>query len=136
MSTQSCQVLERGVSNSPPESTSEGVYLSFKGFTIAEAKLTRYCLDPEKKHSGEFFEVGYGRLDHDLLFQHIEEGFDLSKKIGERTSPRGDKQFCIPIQLGVTKKRTFNTAWQIDAGNLYRKMVTAYLDRRVAEEDI
>ena len=110
-----------------------GYYHSAKGFRIAVAKLARFCLDPEKKHAKEFFDVGYQPSDSDLLFRHIEEGFDMGRKIGERKSEMGDDQFCIPMKLGVTEKRMFSTAWQIDKGALEPKLVTAYLDRRVKE---
>lgn len=35
----------------------DGVYRSTKGFTAAVAKLAKYCLNPEKRHSKELFDV-------------------------------------------------------------------------------
>lgn len=111
-----------------------GTYRSNKRFVVASAKLSRFCLDPNGKHSKEFFDVGYTVDDSDLLFQHIEEGFDMNKKIGERMSQRGEHQFSIPIKLGVTTKQIFNTAWQIDDSSIEPRLITIYLDRRLKED--
>lgn len=108
-------------------------YHSEKGFSIAWGKLAKYCLDPSKKHSKDFFSIGYTEKDSDLLFKHIEEGFDLTKKMGERKTERGEDQFRIPISLGVTQKKIFTTSWQIDLGKTEPKLTSAYLDRRNKE---
>lgn len=113
----------------------DDTYLSSKGFTIAVAKIGKFLLDPGKKHSKEFFDVGYTPSDSEKLFKHIEAGYDLNKKTGMRKSDRGDDQFSIPMELGVTARRIFNTAWQIDKGASKPKLVSAYLDRRVKEDD-
>lgn len=113
----------------------DGVYHSEKGFSIATAKLDRFCLDPSKKHAKEFFDVGYEEGDSELLFRDIENGFDLAKKGPDRLSDRGDTQFTIPMELGVTKTRLFSTAWQVDKSGNEPKFVTAYVDRRLKEGD-
>lgn len=110
-----------------------GTYRSEKGFTVAVAKLAKFCLDPEKKHSKEFFDVGYKPSDSDLLFSHIEQGFDLNKKIWERFNSDGARQFVIPMELGVTTTRLFNTSWQVDKDSDTPKLVSAYIDRRLKE---
>ena len=108
----------------------DGTYHSMKGFTAAVAKLARYCLNPEKPHAQEFFDVGYKESDSDLLFRHIEEGFDLSKRTGNRKNERGEEQFRIPMNLGVTKKKPFTTSWQIDKEGDLPKLTSAYRDHR------
>lgn len=108
----------------------DGVYHSPKGFTTAVAKLAKFCLNPEKKHSKDFFDVGYKESDSELLFKHIEDGFDMSKRVGDRISERGQAQFRIPMNLGVLKKKVFTTAWQIDKEGDPPKLTSAYLDRR------
>ena len=110
------------------------VYHSKKGFSVAEAKLSKFFLNAAKKHAKEFFEVGYTANDADRLLKDIEAGFDLAKKSSTRKSPRGDDQFCIPMRLGVTQKRMFTTAWQTSDGEDEPKLITAYLDRRVKED--
>lgn len=107
-----------------------GVYHSPKGFTAAVAKLAKYCLDPDKPHAQEFFDVGYKESDSDLLFQHIEDGFDLTKRIGDRKGAKGEDQFRIPMMLGVTEKKSFTTSWQIDNPGDKPKLTSAYRDRR------
>ena len=108
----------------------EGAYHSGKGFTAAVAKLAKYCLNPEKPHAKEFFDVGYKESDSDLLFRHIEEGFDMAKRIGIRHTESGEEQFRIPMKLGITQKRTFTTSWQIDKDGNVPKLTSAYRDRR------
>ena len=108
----------------------DGVYHSSKGFTAAVAKFAKYFLDPEKPHAKEFFDVGYKQSDSDLLFQHIEEGFDLSKRTGTRKNERGQEQFRIPMMLGVVQKKSFTTSWQIDKEGDMPKLTSAYRDRR------
>ena len=111
----------------------DGVYHSPKGFTAAVAKLAKYCLNPEKKHSKEFFDVGYKTTDADLLFEHIEKGFDVTKKRGVMKIGSDVEKFNIPMELGVTKKKMFTTAWQIDAPGAKPRLTSAYRDRRAKE---
>lgn len=106
------------------------MYHSPKGFTAAVGKLAKYCLNPEKKHSQDFYDVGYKQTDSDLLFHHIEEGFDMDKKTGMRKSLRGEDQFVIPMELGVTARKIFTTSWQIDKEGDLPKLTSAYRDRR------
>lgn len=107
-----------------------GVYHSSKGFTAAVSKFAKYFLDPKQPHSKEFFDVGYKESDSDLLFRHIEEGYDLSKRTGMRKNDRGQEQFRIPMSLGVTRKKSFTTSWQIDKEGDQPKLTSAYRDRR------
>lgn len=111
----------------------DGVYHSEKGFTIAEAKLSKYCLNPKQKHAKEFFGLGYTPNDSDMLFRHIEEGFDMSKRKDERKGYGGSVQFLIPMELGVSSKRIFTTSWQIDKESDSPRMTSAYMDRRNKE---
>ncbi len=113
----------------------DGCYRSDKGFRVSTAKLEKYCLQKGRKHAQEFFDVGYTQADSEKLFRDIEAGFDLSKKQGERLSPRHDIQFGIPMQLGVSEKQLFTTAWQIDKGSEEPKLISAYRDRRVKEDE-
>ena len=116
-----------------PDTIVDGVYRSSKGFTVAAAKLGKFCLDPEKKHSKEFFDVGYKPGDSDLLFSHIEQGFDINKMIRERLNSDGARQFVIPMMLGVINRRLFTTAWQVDKDSDTPKLTSAYIDRRLKE---
>lgn len=109
----------------------DGYYQSEKGFYVPTAKLQKYCLDPEKKHSKEFFEDGYTKDDGEKLFRDIESGFDLSKKQGERPGFQGRETYSIPMALGVTSKREYTTAWCDDGPNDGPRFITAYVDRRV-----
>jgi hypothetical protein len=112
----------------------DGIYHSTKGFAVAQSKLAKYCLNPDKPHAKEFFEVGYKETDEAILFQHIQSGFDMNKKSESRFRESGAEQFAIPMKLGVTKQRTFTTSWQIDEPGDEPRMTSAYLDRRVKED--
>ncbi|MGM9650979.1 MAG: hypothetical protein ACI3VX_03450 [Faecousia sp.] len=72
---------------------------------IADNKITKFCLDPSKKHYAESVNVGYRpdnpeQLRADLLDR-------LSKNEAESTLPNkhGDRSFAVYMELGVTKKK-------------------------------
>lgn len=120
-----------GVENFAKSATMvDGVYYSKKGFAVAVAKLARYCLNPERKHAKDFFDLGYTENDADLLFSHIEDGFDLAKKTRSRTSEQGEEQFAIPMLLGVVRKEMLTTSWQVDKSSGKPRLTSAYRDRR------
>jgi hypothetical protein len=107
-----------------------GVYKSKKGFSIPEAKLTKFCLAKGAKHADQFFELGYKEGDADLLFQHIQAQYS-KKKWSVVSSDQYGERFAIPMELGVTDKRVFNTSWIIDPGADTPRFVSAYIDRRL-----
>lgn len=127
--------LGHDVAKSKEDDTIREDYHSKKGFSVAWAKLAKFCLNPAKKHSNDFLSVGYTTDDADLLFKHIEEGFDIAKKVGDRKTGRNEDQFRIPMELGVTRRKTFTTTWQIDPGQSEPKFTSAYVDRRNKEND-
>lgn len=113
----------------------DGTYHSAKGFTMAEKKLSGYCLKPGTKHANEFFSVGYKENHADLLFLHIEEGFDISKKRKSMVDKNGTEKFDIPMKLGVDVKRTFITAWRIDNPGDIPRFISAYRMDRLREDE-
>ena len=108
-------------------------YRSEKGFTVAKSKLTGYCLDPEGKHSKEFFDVGYTPKDSELLFRHLEENFEVEKKSNVKTLDNGAEKFVIPMELGVSIKKMFTTAWRVDSSGNEPRFTSAYRDRRLGK---
>lgn len=127
--------LKSRVENQEKSGKIGDTYHSSKGFTIAAAKLTDYCLKSGSPHSKNFFDLGYTSDDADLLFKHIEENFDMNNRKQERLSERGETQFRIPMVLGVTEKKVLTTAWQIDIGATQPRFTSAYVDRRNKERD-
>lgn len=99
---------------------------NYKNATVADAKITKYCLDPNRKHYKEFTDVGYSKNDPERLKKDLLKG--LAENEAESTFPNehGDRSFTVYMKLGVTKKRTFRTGWQIDKGTNFPKFVTAY----------
>lgn len=113
----------------------DGVYHSSKGFTTDERKLSGYCLKPGAKHADDFFQVGYKESDAALLFQHLHQGFDMSKKRNASFDKSGAEKFSIPMKLGVDVKRTFNTAWRIDQPGDAPRFISAYRMDRLKEDE-
>lgn len=113
----------------------DGVYYSSKGFSTAEKKLSGYCLKPGAKHADDFFEVGYKEDDAELLFEHLDRGFDLAKKQKSVIDRSGAEKFSIPMKLGVDVKRTFNTAWRIDQPGDAPRFISAYRMDRLKEDE-
>lgn len=94
--------------------------------TIAEPKITEYCLDSTQKHYQEFIDVGYSgdkpeKLKADLLKVLGENETEITKP-----NSHGDISVTVYMKLGVIKKRTFRTGWQIDKGTNFPRFVTAY----------
>lgn len=114
---------------------SSEILRSAKGFVSTRNKLSGFCLKPGAKHSKEFFDIGYTESDAGLLFKHLEEGFDLSKRISVQRSESGSEKFCIPMKLGVTTRKMFATAWQKDSPNSDIRFISAYIDRRLKEDE-
>lgn len=127
--------LGHEVANSKESAKIGDTYHSAKGFTAAVSKLAGYCLNPEKKHFKDFAGVGYTTEDADLLFKHLEDGFDLSKKSADRPGHGGGIQFSIPMLLGVTEKKTFTTSWHLAPEASEPKFTSAYRDRRNKDGD-
>ena len=94
--------------------------------TITEPKITRFCLEPSQKNYKEFVDVGYSKDKPKQLKTDLLKG--LSENETEITKPNshGDISVTVYMKLGVTKKRTFRTGWQIDKGTNFPRFVTAY----------
>lgn len=75
----------------------DGVYTSKKGFSVPEAKLTKFCLAKGAKHSDRFFALGYREGDADLLFQHIQSQYS-KKKLAHLATDRYGERFDIPME--------------------------------------
>ena len=113
----------------------DGVYESSKGFTCKKDKMSGWSLNPERKHFHEFAEVGYTSSDSDLLMQHIHEGYDPSKAIEDDPGDHCYRKFSISMELGVTEKRNFVTAWAVEKEGDKPKYVTAYREDPKRKED-
>ena len=124
------------VAKSAEDVTIEGeFYRSGKGFSIHQDKLAKFCLQPGGKHSEQFFKLGYTADDSKRLFRDIEKGYDPSKRILDSTIDSGKVKFSIPMKLGVTSTRLFRTVWQEDGSEDRSRFITAYIDRRLKEDD-
>lgn len=94
--------------------------------TIADAKVTKFLLDPSKKHYREFAAVGYSESDPGRLKQDLLEGLSSNSAKEYEANVHGDRSFEVDMQLGVTRKARFRTAWQIDKGTDKPRFITAY----------
>lgn len=94
--------------------------------TIADSKITRFCLYPKGKHYKDFIDVGYDKNNPDQLRQDLLKGLAENKAEVSEPNSHGEIRITVYMKLGVTKKRTFRTGWQIDKGTIHPKFVTAY----------
>ena len=60
----------------------------------------------------------------------IAEQFDMNKAENLVKDKEGIVTFNIYMQLGVTKRRTFLTGWQIDETGKTRRIITGFRVRR------
>lgn len=107
---------------------------SDKGFVVHPNKIKRFCLLPEAKHSDHFFKVGYSKDDAFQLFHDLEDGYDAEKAFGKRKDGKGVVSYSIPMYLGTTSKRLFNTVWKNEGPDGMPKFVTAYIDDALEKE--
>ena len=103
-----------------------GIITTDTRFDMDTAKIERFLLLPGAKHSKEFFDVGYTPNDGQKLYDDISKGFDMSKVPSFTPKPNGGESFSMEMRLGVTKKRTFRTAWERKDADSKPKFVSAY----------
>ena len=106
--------------------TTSGNMLVSDKYYMPEDKIKKYLLKPGAKHSREFFDVGYSVADSEKLNSDIDEQYDESKSYDKRTLPDGTKRYSIDMDLGITKKRPFQTVWQVDPGFEKARFITAH----------
>lgn len=94
--------------------------------TIADSKITKFLLDPTKKHYAEFVAVGYSKDDPERLKRDLLEGLPNSGAKMYEANAHGDRSFEVDMMLGVTRKAKFRTAWQIDRGSDSPRFITAH----------
>lgn len=93
---------------------------------IADGKITKYLLDPAKKHYSEFASVGYSPQEPERLKRDLLEGLQTSRAKMYEPNGHGDRALEVDMELGVTRKETFRTAWQIDKGAEAPRFITAH----------
>lgn len=94
--------------------------------TIADAKVTKFLLDPTKKHYAEFAAVGYSRDDPDRLKRDLLDGLQNNDAKMYNVNASGNRPIEVDMMLGVTRKARFRTAWQIDRGTDFPRFISAY----------
>lgn len=93
------------------ESKEQAIFLQNAPCATTPKKYSGYFLNPEAKHSSEFFAVGYTQDNPIRLRYDMAKQFDMNKATDFETRENGSVHFNIYMQLGVTEKRTFRTAW-------------------------
>lgn len=94
--------------------------------TIADSKITRWLLDPAKKHYQEFAAVGYSENNPEILRNDLLRGIKESTAMAFEMNEHGDRIFNVDMFLGVDRKERFRTSWQIDKGKKYPRFITAF----------
>lgn len=89
-------------------------------------KINKFCLDPNGKHSNDFFDVGYKTGDFDALYQDILKNFDEGQIVDRVLSDDNVEKFSIFMELGVDKKKRFRTVWQKDTPDSKPRFITAH----------
>lgn len=94
--------------------------------TIADGKITKYLLDPAKKHYSEFIAVGYSKDNPDRLKRDLLAGLRKNPAKVYSANVHGNRAIEVDMMLGVTRKEKFRTGWQIDNGTDYPRFITAH----------
>ena len=108
------------------DSQSSDIIKTDERFEIHPDKIKKFLLKPDAKHSKEFFDVGYTPDDYELLFDDIAANFDMSTAFARIEKPNGSVEFCMYMDLGVTKKRNFRVVWRKDSPKSKPRLITAH----------
>lgn len=93
---------------------------------IADSKITKYLLDPAKKHYQEFISVGYSKSDPEQLKSDLLKGVANSPAKEYEIDTYGNRAYEVDMRLGINQKAKFRTAWQIDKGSSNPRFITAH----------
>lgn len=99
---------------------------NYQRATIAEAKITKYLLDPERKHYPEFVAVGYSADNPERLKNDLLDGLRNNRAKAYEPDENGATAFEVDMMLGVTRKARFRTGWRIDAWQANPRFITAH----------
>ena len=103
-----------------------GIIKTDERFEIHPDKIKKFLLKPGAKHSKEFFDVGYTPDDYELLFDDIASNFNMDAAFARIEKPDGSIDFCIYMDLGVTKKKNFKVVWKKDNPESKPRLITAH----------
>lgn len=103
-----------------------GIIKTDERFEINPDKIKKFLLKPGAKHSKEFFDVGYTPDDYELLFDDIASNFNMDAAFARIEKPDGSIDFCIYMDLGVTKKKNFKVVWKKDNPESKPRLITAH----------
>lgn len=87
----------------------------YKKAIIPDKKVEKFFLDPNGKHSSEFFDVGYTQNDGEILKADFRRGLALNKAKLSKASTDDVPKYIVDMELGITKHRTFRTVWWVDS---------------------
>ena len=94
---------------------------------IHDNKITKFLLLPGAKHYKEFERVGYTPSDKERLRNDILAGLEQNEAKYFEPNKHGDTAYQVNMRLGISKKRWFVTAWQIDKGTDFPRFITAHM---------
>lgn len=103
-----------------------GIIKTDERFEIHPDKIKKFLLKPGAKHSKEFFDVGYTPDDYELLFDDIALNFNMDAAFARIEKPDGSTDFCMYMDLGVTKKKNFKVVWKKDNPESKPRLITAH----------
>ncbi|MDR0248507.1 MAG: hypothetical protein LBI44_02430 [Oscillospiraceae bacterium] len=95
---------------------------------VPRDKIRQYYLKPGTNHFEDFAEVGYTAKHAKRLEQDLLDGLKENNVVLRIEDERG-MLYTVYMELGITKKRTFLTAWIIEKGGPPRN-ITAYRRER------
>lgn len=99
---------------------------NYRNAAIANEKIEHYLLKNGTDHYKEFIDVGYSSDNPKQLKKDLLNGIAGNEAIETNPNGHGAKSYTVYMKLGVTKKRTFKTIWQIDNKSINPRFITAY----------
>ena len=114
----------------PKGSSGVGRLPNYKKAVIPRNKVREFYLKPGAKHYDEFVDVGYTTRHYARLEGDLKKGLAKNSAVNRREDRYGNVRYDVYMELGVTRKKTFLTVWQILRGTKTPQIITAYRSER------
>jgi len=101
---------------------------NYQRAVILNRKVKEYLLNPAKSggKAALFNSLGYTMKNAECLKSDIRTGLKENKAVAYSKNRYGHTAYEVVMKLGVDKKASIITGWQIDKGDNVPRFITAY----------
>lgn len=105
---------------------------NYKNAVIPRDKLKNYLLNPNKDpgKSAFFNSLGYNLANYKRLESDIRKELEKNPAIQYAPNRYGHRAYSVYMNLGINKKESVLTGWQIDSGDNRPRLITAHKNEK------